>query len=202
VTRRAWIARFRQQVAAHLPESEAGQVLAGVADVESLSRLNKARCIAAALAQLDCRAGETTVSEILQGCACEFSPSRIAAIKQVHDKSPGPAEFWARLGESKLLGESFEVRDGWVVITKRPYRPDLQARHPDDPIEWYCHCGSMVKPLHGRLSTSICQCGAGFYRPLFAALFGAPPRIEVRESLVKGDARCVIAVQIPGKEAA
>ena len=101
-----------------------------------------------------------------------------------------------RLRESNLMGESFEVRDGWVVMVKNPYRPDLKAHHPEDPFAWYCHCGSIVKPLHGNISPAICHCGAGFYRPLFVSLFGAPVQIEVRESLVKGDARCVFAVKV------
>ena len=99
-----------------------------------------------------------------------------------------------------MPGQSFEVREGWLVITKGPYRSDFKAAYPDDPFEWYCHCGSIVKPLHGQVSLAICHCGAGFYRPLFATLFGPPVHLEVRQSLVKGDVQCVIAVKIPGVE--
>jgi hypothetical protein len=197
MTKRAWLTKFRQQVAEKLGQTEAVEILACVASGENLSRQRKARCIANALARLESCADEAVVADILQGCACDFSLSRIAATKQVYDESSDMADFWIRLRESNLMGRSFEVCDGWLVMTKGPYRPDLRAQHAQDPFEWYCHCGSIVKPLRGRLSPVICNCGAGFYRPLFSSLFGAPVHIEVRESLVKGDSRCVIAVQVP-----
>jgi len=200
MVKRAWLAKFRQQVAEKLDPAEAAEILACVASGESLSRLRKARCIADALARLESRADEAVVADILQGCACDFSTKLIAAVKRVYDGSSDMADFWARLRESGLLGRDFEVRDGWVVMAKGPYRPDLKARHPDDPFEWFCHCGSIVKPLHGRLSPVICNCGVGFLRPLFTALFAAPVYMEVRQSLVKGDARCVFAVQVPASK--
>jgi hypothetical protein len=200
MTKRAWLAKFQQQVTENLDQAEAEEILACVAGGENLSRLRKARCIAGALARLESCADEAVVADILQGCACEFSTRRIAAVKRVYDGSSDMADFWARLRESGLLGRDFELRDGWVVMAKGPYRPDLKARYPDDPFEWFCHCGSIVKPLHGRLSPAICNCGVGFLRPLFTALFGAPVDMEVRQSLVKGDARCVFAVKVPASK--
>lgn len=196
MTKRAWLTKFRQQVE-QLPQGEAEQILACVEGAESLSRLKKAQAVTQAIAQLERCANSATVSAVLQGCSCEFSQGRIAAIKRVYDESPSLSEFWVRLHASGLLVVPFEYRDGWLIITQKPYRPDLQAGHPDDPFEWYCHCGSIVKPLHGCLSPAICQCGAGFYRPLFLALFGDPVQIEVRESLLRGDSRCVFAVRVP-----
>jgi hypothetical protein len=195
--RRAWLDKFRQHVVATLDKAKAKEILASVAGGESLSRLRKAQCIAGAVAQLERCVDKAVVADILHGCACEFSQSRIAAIKQMYSESSDLADFWRRLCESNLMGESFEVCDGWIMIVKNPYRPDLKARHPEDPFTWYCHCGSIVKPLRGNISPAICHCGAGFYRPLFASLFGTPAQIEVRKSLVMGDSRCVIAVRVP-----
>jgi hypothetical protein len=197
VVKRAWLAKFREQVAGKLGGPEAGEILAGVAGGESLSRLKKARCIAEAVARLEGCAEDAVMRDILQCCACEFSTKLIAAVKRVYDGSSSMDDFWTRLRESHFLGRDFELRDGWVVMAKGPYRPDLRARYPDDPIEWFCHCGSIVKPLHGKLSPVICNCGIGFLRPLFEALFGAPVNMEVRQSLVKGDACCVFAIQVP-----
>lgn len=155
MTKRAWLIKFRQQVE-RFPQVEAEQILACVDGAESLSRLKKAQTIAQAIAQLEQCADPATASNILQACSCEFSQARIAAIKQVYDESPSLSEFWVRLRASGLLVVPFEYRDGWLIITQKPYRPDLQAVHPDDPFEWYCHCGSIVKPLHGCLSPAIC----------------------------------------------
>jgi hypothetical protein len=195
--KRAWLDKFHEQVMENLDTAKAKEILTFVVDRESLSRLRKAQCIAGAVAQLEHSADKAVVADILHGCACEFSKMKITAIKQIYSESFDLADFWIRLRGSNLMGEFFEVRKGWFVIVKNPYRPDLQARYPEDPFTWYCHCGSIVKPLHGRMSSAICHCGAGFYRPLFASLFGVPVQIEVRESLVKGDARCVIAIRVP-----
>jgi hypothetical protein len=195
--KRAWFDKFRQQIVENLVTTKAEEILTSVVGGESLSRLRKAQCIARAVALLEHSADQAVAANILHGCACEFSQSRIAAIKQMYNESSGLTDFWIRLRANNLMGESFELCKGWFVIIKNPYRPDLKVCYPDDPFAWYCHCGSIVKPLHGNISPVICHCGAGFYRPLFASLFGPPVQIEVRESLVKGNARCVIAIRVP-----
>ncbi len=62
-----------------------------------------------------------------------------------------------------------------------------------------CHCD------HYNHSTKFypkyyCKCGAEFYRPMFAPLFGDDVLIEPYKTVLSGDDECVIAVWVNRKE--
>jgi hypothetical protein len=195
--KKEWLGKFRCQVANKLGPETGADILALVEDAEKLTKLGKARCIANAIASLEDHFSAPVVAEILQGCSCNFSLARLAAIQKIYQSSSDISAFICQLNDSSIFPEPIQLIGDWIVIDKKPYRADLKTQYPGNLISWYCHCGSIVKTLHGNISPAICQCGAGFYQPLFSALFGIPVRIEVRESLLQGQAQCVIAVQIP-----
>lgn len=200
MTKKAWLEKFREAVVDKLSKPAATKILAVVQDGESLSRVSKAQRIADAIERLEQNTDRSTAIKVLQCCSCEFSQLRIAAIKKLYRESANLTNFWSLLKESGVMFEEFELVDGWMLITKKPYRPDFKERMPEKPFQWYCHCGSIVKPLKGRAPALICECSAGFYQPLFKALFGKAVHTEVRASLVRGDSNCLIAIRIPDRE--
>jgi hypothetical protein len=58
-----------------------------------------------------------------------------------------------------------------------------------------CHCdhynrSAELFPKH------YCKCGAEFYRPMFAPLFGGNVLIEPYKTVLSGDDECVLAIRI------
>jgi hypothetical protein len=198
MAKKAWLEKFRYQVENQLDQiTSSEEILAQVEEAEKQTKSGKARCIANAIVLLEDRASPQVLDVILQGCSCNFPQARLVAIREIYQASPDISVFVCRVNESGLFNEPIQLVGDRLVITKKPYRPDLRTIYPNNPIAWYCHCGSIVKVLHGNISPAICQCGAGFYQPLFSTLFGRPVQLEVRESLLQGNSQCIIAIQIP-----
>lgn len=62
-----------------------------------------------------------------------------------------------------------------------------------------CHCdhynhSKEIKPKY------YCKCGAEFYRPMFAPLFGKSVLIEPYKTVLSGDDECILAIRIDKTE--
>jgi len=89
-----------------------------------------------------------------------------------------------------------------VFITKM-YACDSGGGCPENTtlIGKRCHCphynhSKSLFPKH------YCKCGAEFYRPMFAPLFGANVLIEPYKTVLSGDDECVLAVRVDKMEKA
>jgi predicted hydrocarbon binding protein len=47
------------------------------------------------------------------------------------------------------------------------------------------------------IPVTYCYCGAGFYKGIWEYILQRPVRVEVRESVLKGDDVCRIIVHLP-----
>jgi hypothetical protein len=67
----------------------------------------------------------------------------------------------------------------------------------------YCHCGWAKESFRTKdvdISPEFCYCGAGWYRQFWESVFQEPVKVDVVETVMKGDSRCMFAVHIPLSE--
>lgn len=94
-------------------------------------------------------------------------------------------------------------RQGSVVYeTKIPYMTKQYLTETDPTLKRYyaCHCPwarDAIKDGNVRLVETLCQCSGGFHKKPLEAVFERTLRVEVLESILKGDDRCRFAIYLP-----
>jgi hypothetical protein len=93
---------------------------------------------------------------------------------------------------------------GKIIIKKIPHLATEYLAEKDEKKRryYYCHCPWVKEAFRESdkpLSPVFCNCSAGFYRAYWEIVFDEPVRVDVLESLLKGDAICSFAVHIPAK---
>ena len=98
------------------------------------------------------------------------------------------------------------VRVGNIVYeSKIPYQTKQYLAETDPVLMgyYYCHCPwarEAIRRGNVKLSAAFCNCSAGAHKKTFDVIFGQPLKVEVVESILKGDNRCRFAIYLP-KEA-
>ena len=74
----------------------------------------------------------------------------------------------------------------------------MKEEDPDKQREYYCHCPRIREMLRTgeTLSAAYCYCGAGFYKKIWEEILQQPVKVEVLESLLKGDSVCKFAIHL------
>ena len=89
-----------------------------------------------------------------------------------------------------------------IIIKKIPHmaKEYLVEKDEQKMRYHYCHCPwvkEAFKESDKPISPVFCNCSAGFYRAYWEIVFDQPVRVDVLESLLKGDSVCKFAVYIP-----
>ncbi|MGB7054599.1 MAG: hypothetical protein WBE28_04690 [bacterium] len=89
-----------------------------------------------------------------------------------------------------------------IIIRKIPHMAKEYLAETDEQKKryYYCHCPWVKEALRDSdkpLSPVFCNCSAGFYRAYWEIVFNQPVRVDVVESLLKGDSICTFEVHIP-----
>jgi len=94
-------------------------------------------------------------------------------------------------------------REGNIIYeTKIPYMTRKYLAEPDPTLKRYyaCHCPwarQAVKKGDMRLAETFCYCSGGFHKKPFDVIFERPLKVQVLESVLKGDERCRFAIYLP-----
>lgn len=94
-------------------------------------------------------------------------------------------------------------REGAIVYeTKIPYMTKQYLAATDPTLKRYyaCHCPwarDAVKDGNGELAEVFCYCSGGFHKKALEVIFEQPLKVEVLESILKGDTRCRFAIHLP-----
>jgi hypothetical protein len=95
------------------------------------------------------------------------------------------------------------VREGSrIIIKKIPHMAKEYLAEKDERKRqyYYCHCPwvkEAFKESDRPISPVFCNCSAGFYRAYWEIVFDQSVRVDVLESLLRGDSICKFAVYIP-----
>ena len=161
--------------------------------------------------------------EILTRCACQYPKSDLQEIRQKFEKTKSIDSVHRMLHEKflsflkqglKLDDEVIEFmlnkemglagrRDGSTIIaTKIPKSGYiLEYLKEKDPVKKraiYCHCPRIRDALKTGIEIlpTYCYCGAGYYKGIWEEILERPVKVELLESVLKGDDACKIAIHL------
>jgi hypothetical protein len=95
------------------------------------------------------------------------------------------------------------VRAGNIIYeVKIPYMAREYLAETDEKMKryFYCHCPWVRESLrnsHVKVSPLFCNCSAGFHKKFWEVVLNRPLKGWVVESVLKGDAWCKLAIQLP-----
>jgi hypothetical protein len=203
-----WLERLRTGLDRHAGVSVRQHVLGGSERLyPSSSRSEKVAWVKGAMARLDAAVGdEKKRRAIMGGCAHVYPAARIAALKREYE----------RLGSVNALIEFIAKDSGYdgapyyrdpervgnvIFIDKIPQERDKHAAATDPLVKRAaaCHC-PIVKAaiLAGEnVSFTYCNCGTGWFKPVWETILEAPVNVVCEESVLRGDDRCKFAIYLP-----
>jgi hypothetical protein len=162
--------------------------------------------------------------EIMTRCACQYPRSDLQEIKGKYEATQDidlahkmlQAKFTTFLKNGLELdnGIAAEIlRRGMglagkkegetIVATKIPKSGLIREYFAEiDPVKKraiYCHCPRIRDALKtGTLiSATYCYCGAGYYKGIWEEILQQPVKVELLESVLKGDDVCKVAIHLP-----
>ncbi len=97
----------------------------------------------------------------------------------------------------------YGVREGDIVyVTKIPYMAKQYLNETDEQMKryYYCHCSwvrEALKSANEKISPTFCYCSAGFYKQFWDVVLDQSMKVDVVESILKGDPICKFAVHLP-----
>ena len=153
--------------------------------------------------------GERTRACVLNGCAHRYPRVQLLRMKAAYEEEGDILRFIERLNRDDDL---FPSRIFWeegspkhVVYTEKlvpPWNREAYDR-ATDPVEkryYGCFC-SLVKEVirtGEELSPTFCNCSAGWFVQMWETILDRSPiRVDVVQSILRGDDRCVFAIHLP-----
>jgi len=90
-----------------------------------------------------------------------------------------------------------------IYVSKIPFAPKQWLVEKDPVMKRYnaCHCQlvrTAIRDGKPKISPVFCYCSGGYEKLPYDVIFGEPVKIELLESVLKGDARCRFAITVPG----
>jgi effector-binding domain-containing protein len=162
----------------------------------------------AAMGRLDKLADEHQKYDAVSGCAHVYPLGQLDKLKAVYEEarrqSADPLEavdaVSAFMDADPGWNERERYRVGHVIYhTKNPADPQgyAEAQTNAEKRAAYCFCPVIRARLDQGMPVTYCYCGSGWFRQQWEAATGKPVRVEVLQSVLKGDLVCQFAVHLP-----
>jgi hypothetical protein len=162
--------------------------------------------------------------EIMTRCACQYPKSDLLELRKTYQVTQDIDLVHKTLQESfiSFLKNSLKLdndivtdivnrgmglagkRDGNTIIaTKIPKSSHIKEyfteKNPVKKRAIYCHCPRIRDALKTDtpISASYCYCGAGYYKGIWEEILQRPVKVELLESVLKGDDACKIRIHLP-----
>ncbi len=145
---------------------------------------------------------ETHYYTIHKVCPCIIGEEAIKRATEIFEESKDISSFVLEMESKRVIGKRiwYDEKENTIFISKI-YACDSGGGCPNNEtlIGARCHCdhynhSKETKPKY------YCKCGAEFYRPMFAPIFGELVLIEPYKTVLSGDDECVLAIRIGMKE--
>lgn len=202
-----WSRLFGAHLARVLGAEGATQVLRGVQPLALESDLDaRFAWSKEMMARLDRLATEEQKYDIVSSCAHVFPAGQIEKLRAIYvdarSKNANALEavdaVIAFMQNDPGWGEK-PTREGNVIYsTKNPRDPQAHAQATTDAERQraYCFCPIVRDRLDQGMSPTFCYCGSGWFRRQWEGATGKPVRVEIIQSIVKGDDVCRFAVHL------
>jgi effector-binding domain-containing protein len=153
------------------------------------------------------RLADETKYDVVSSCAHVFPQGQVDKLKAVYedarDKTDDPLEAIDAVIEFMDTDPGWgerPLREGCVLYSsKAPRDPQAYAGAKDERErrEAYCFCPLVRSHLDEGMPITFCYCGAGWYRRQWEGAIGKAVRIEIVQSILKGDDVCRFAIHLP-----
>jgi hypothetical protein len=204
-----WVEGLSQGLKAHASEEVRQQVMAGAADLEPVAPIEERLAwVQQAMQRLEQAVPDPeTRGRLIHGSAHRFPEVRIEKMRRLYQELGSLDALIEWIGKDKVAngGASWygnPVREGNILYdTKDPASPKEyeQAQTDLERRMARCFCPLVRAALQAdrELSATFCNCSAGYTAQFWEAILGQPLRIEVVESVLKGDEVCKFAIHLP-----
>lgn len=157
--------------------------------------------------RLERLASERQQYDVLSRCSHVYPPGQLEKLKAVYEKTrakgagalEGVDAVLAFMRADPGWNDRRSYREGRVLYhTKNPADPDAyqQAQTPEEKRAAACFCPVIRERLDEGMPGCYCYCGAGWFRQQWEAATGKPVRVDVVESVLRGDESCKFAVHL------
>ena len=135
-------------------------------------------------------------------CPCKIGEEAVRQATEIYREIKNVASLVDEMEKRRIIGKRiyYSENENTIFITKM-YACDSGGGSPENKtlIGERCHCphynhSKEFFPKH------YCKCGAEFYRPMFAPIFGNDVLIEPYKTVLSGDDECILAIRIDKKE--
>jgi predicted hydrocarbon binding protein len=223
-----WISKFSDRLDRIAGEEISKRVLRGSEKLASgASRKEIIDWTAEAMHRLDALVDENKRIEIMTGCACRYPESDLEEIKKAYEDARNIDQVHGMLKEKffSFLKNTLKLDDQlvkeimnreWglagvkkgntILATKIPKSSNLieymNETDPEKRRALYCHCPRIRDAVESqiKISPTYCYCGAGFYKAIWEYMLQKPVKVELLESVLRGDDVCKIAIHLPAAD--
>lgn len=146
---------------------------------------------------------QTHYFTIHNSCPCQIGEEAVKRAKELYEDSSCTAEFVTEMEKQRVIGRliSFDKMQNAILIHKQyACKSGGGCSENKTLIGERCHCDH-YNHSNEYFPKYYCKCGAEFYRPMFAPLFGDDVLLEAYKTVLSGDDECIIAVRLDEKEA-
>ena len=135
-------------------------------------------------------------------CPCRIGENAVQQAIGICRESNDVSSFVEEMEKQRVIGKQiwYDEKENTIYITKM-YACDSGGGCPENKtlIGERCHCPH-YNHSKGFYPKHYCKCGAEFYRPMFAPLFGEDVLIEPYKTVLSGDNECILAIRIDKTE--
>ena len=158
------------------------------------------------LARLDGLADVYQKWDILSGCAHVFPVGQISKLAAVFNETKSRNEDSLQAVDAVIAFMDADpgwveggVRDGYTIYAaKKPRDPKAYAQAQTDleRRQAYCFCPLVRNKMDQGMPLDFCNCGSGWYRQQWEGATGRPVRIDIVQSVLRGDEQCKFAIHL------
>lgn len=162
--------------------------------------------IKGAIERLDGIADEPQRYDAVSSCAHVFPAGQVEKLRLAYESARARGDDSLQAVDAVL--DLMAADPCWGERPRREGRVIYSSKKPRDPQAFAaatstaekrraaCFCPIIRNQLDEGMPITFCYCGAGWYRRQWEGATGKPVRIDVVESLLKGDERCTFAIHL------
>ncbi len=203
-----WLERFAKSIGDLAGKSVRSEVMKGSEKLGPRSTPScRAKWIKGAMDRLNARVDEETRKQIMiNTCPHTYPRKRIEKLRKQY-KRLGDIDKLLEImyNDKSYAGTSYydcpQRKGSTVYITKVPRDPKAHEKAQTELERklTYCHCPWTRAALKTStaISPTFCYCSVSWDKQLWEGILERPVEVDVVESLLKGDDRCVHAFHLP-----
>lgn len=204
-----WVDGLSQGLKTYGDEATRLRVMAGAAALEPVAPIEvRLDWVQQAMELIDHSIQDPeTRGLVIQGCAHRFPAVRIEKMRTLYQEMGSIDALIEWIGKDKIANDGASwygnpVREGNIIFdTKDPASPKEyeEAQTALDKRIARCFCPLVRAAIKSnrKLSSTFCNCSAGYTVQFWQNVLQLPLRVEVVESVLQGDDVCKFAIHLP-----